>query len=104
MKNLQHGDVFLPPDANTTSSLEIIPVHDDMHSQIECNRNPGHSGETDELRVGEQSGCAVVISMEEGQRLLLEDEKDRVEEFEKFGEMVQLRQSATAKIYRFRRT
>ena len=100
MEDLKHGDVFLPPDPDTTSSLKVVPVHNDMYSQIECDWNPGHGSETNELSVSEQSGCPVVIGMEESQRLLLEDKEDGVEEFEEFSQVVQLRGSATASDHR----
>ena len=29
--DLQHGDVFFPPDADAAGGLEVVPVHDDVH-------------------------------------------------------------------------
>ena len=94
LKNLEHSDVLFPPNANAASSLKVVPVHNDMYSQIKCDRNPGHSSKTHELGVGEQSSCTVMIGMEESQGLLLEHKKDGVEEFEEFGQMIQLEESA----------
>ena len=96
LKNLEHSDVLFPPNANAASSLKVVPVHNDMYSQIKCDRNPGHSSKTDELSVGEQSSCTVVIGMEESQGFLLEHKKDGVEEFEEFGQVVQLEESVAA--------
>ena len=38
--DLQHGDIFLPPNANSTCGLEIVPVHYNMHEQVDGDRNP----------------------------------------------------------------
>ena len=43
-----------------------------------------------ELGVAEQGGRAVVVGMEECERLLFEDEEDGVDQFEVFGEVVEL--------------
>ena len=39
LDDLDSCDPFFPPDADSTGSLEVIPVHDDVDSQIECNWN-----------------------------------------------------------------
>ena len=38
--NLKSSQVLLPPNLGTSSSTEIVVVHQDMYSQIKCNRNP----------------------------------------------------------------
>lgn len=38
--NLENGDVLLPPDADSTSALEVVPVHDDVHEQVQSNWHP----------------------------------------------------------------
>lgn len=30
LENLKTGDPLLPPDTNTTGTLEVVPVHDNM--------------------------------------------------------------------------
>ena len=35
LDDLDSGDPFFPPDTDTTCCLEVVPVHDDMHSQVE---------------------------------------------------------------------
>lgn len=40
LRNLEAGDPLLPPNADATSRLEIIPVHDNMHHQINRDGNP----------------------------------------------------------------
>jgi len=32
-------DPFLPPDADAPGGLEVVPVHDDMDCQVECDGN-----------------------------------------------------------------
>jgi hypothetical protein len=87
---LEHGDVFLPPDADTTGSLEVIPIHDDVNSQVQRDRHPRNRGVANELRVAEESGRAMVIGVEESERLLFEDEKDSIDEFEVFGQVIHI--------------
>jgi len=90
LDDLEHGDVFLPPDANSTSGLEVVPIHDHMHSQVQRDRNPGHSSAADQLSVAEKSGRTMVIGVEESQRLLLEDQEQGVNEFEVFGQVIHI--------------
>ena len=90
LEDLEHGNVFLPPDAHSAGGLEVVPVHDDVDSEVESDRYPGDGGDADELGVAEECGGAVVVGVEEGEGLLLEDEKDGVDEFEVFGEVVHL--------------
>jgi hypothetical protein len=66
LNNLQDGNVALPPDANTTSRLEIVPVHDNMHGKVEGDGHPGHGSVADELSVAEQRGGSMMISVQEG--------------------------------------
>ena len=47
------------------------------------------------LGVAEKGGCSVVVGVEEGERLLLKDKEDCVNEFEVFGKIVQLFESET---------
>ena len=48
----------------------------------------------DELSVAEKGGGTVVVGVKESEGLLLEDEEDRVNEFEVLCEVVQLHRSA----------
>jgi hypothetical protein len=48
---------------------------------------------SDKLCIAEKCGGAMMIGVEEGKRLLLEDEEECVDEFEVFSEIVQLRKS-----------
>ena len=79
MHDLQHGDVFLPPDADAARGLEVVPVHDDVDHEVERDRDPGHRGVANELSVAEEGGGTVVVSVQEGEGLLLEDEEDGVD-------------------------
>lgn len=40
LSDLKGSQVLLPPNLGTSSSAEIIVVHQNMYSQIKCNRNP----------------------------------------------------------------
>ena len=40
LRNLQSRDPLLPPNTDTPCCLEIVPVHDHMHSQIKRDRDP----------------------------------------------------------------
>ena len=40
LDNLEAGDPLLPPDADATGALEIVPVHDDVNHQVESDRDP----------------------------------------------------------------
>ena len=85
LQDLHDGDVLFPPDADAARGLEVVPVHDDVHHQVDDNGDPGDGCLAEELRVAEQGGGAVVVGVEEGERLLLEEEEDGVQEFEVFG-------------------
>ena len=66
MHDLQHGDVFFPPDADAAGGLEVIPVHYDMDGEVESDGHPGDRGVTDKLGIAEEGGGTVVIGVEEG--------------------------------------
>lgn len=87
---MQDGNVFLPPDADAAGGLEVVPVHDDVDGKVEGDDNPGNSGVAEELSVAEKSGGTVVVGVQEGQRLLLENKEDGVNQFEVLGQVVQL--------------
>ena len=90
LDDLQHGDVFFPPDADAAGGLEVVPVHDDVDGEVEADDDPGDGGVADELGVAEEGGGAVVVGVEEGERFLLEEEEDGVDELEVFCEVVEL--------------
>ena len=66
LDDLEAGDPFLPPDANAAGGLEVVPVHDDVHEEVEGDGDPGDGGQADELGVAEEGCCAVVIGVKEG--------------------------------------
>lgn len=66
LDDLETSNPLLPPDADTTSALEVVPVHDDVHSQVKGNGNPRDSSGTDELSVAEKSSSTMVVGVEEG--------------------------------------
>jgi hypothetical protein len=57
---------LFPPDADASRGLEVVPVHDDVDGEVEDDRDPGDGGMAKELGVAEESGCAVVVGVEEG--------------------------------------
>ena len=79
LDDLQHRDVFLPPDADAASRLKVVPVHDDVDHQVESDGHPRDGGVANELGIAEKSGGTMVVGVEEGELLLLEDEKDGVD-------------------------
>jgi len=40
LDDLKTGDPFLPPDADTTRALEVVPVHNDVDRQVKGDWNP----------------------------------------------------------------
>lgn len=40
LRNLQTGDPLFPPNADTTSRLEVVPVHNNVNHQVKRDRNP----------------------------------------------------------------
>jgi len=40
LNDLQNSNVLLPPNADATGALEIVPVHDDVNHQVEGDRHP----------------------------------------------------------------
>lgn len=119
LDDLETGDPLLPPDADAAGRLEVVPVHDDVDSQVEGDWDPRDGGRANELGVAEESSGAVVVAVEEGcavlatamtgcariktrdggtgasgeltERLLLEEEEDGVEELKVLGQVVELR-------------
>jgi hypothetical protein len=61
-----------------------------VDAEVEGDRDPGDGGETNELGVAEEGGRAVVVRVQEGQGLLLQDEEDGVDQLEVLGEVVEL--------------
>lgn len=68
LDDLESRDPLLPPDANATCALEVVPVHDDMDCQVQADNHPGHRGATEELGVAEYSGGAMVVAVKERYR------------------------------------
>lgn len=40
LSDLANGDVLLPPDADSSRALEVVPVHDNVDSQVQGNDGP----------------------------------------------------------------
>lgn len=90
LSDLEDRNVLFPPDADAACGLEVVPVHDHVDKEVEGDGDPGDCGVASELAEAEESGGAVVVRVEEGKGFLLEDEEDSVDEFEVFGQVVEL--------------
>jgi hypothetical protein len=88
--DLEESDVFLPPDLDAARGLEVVPVHEAVHGQVEGNGHPRDWGGTGELDVAEESSGTMVVGVQEGQGLFLEEEEAGVNEFDVFGQVVKL--------------
>lgn len=66
LDDLETGNPLLPPNTDTTSALEVVPVHDDVNEQVQDDGNPRDGGGTDELSIAKEGGGAMVIAVEEG--------------------------------------
>lgn len=51
LDDLESGDPFFPPDSDTSGTQEIVPVHDNVDSQVQGNWNPFNRGRTSQLSV-----------------------------------------------------
>jgi hypothetical protein len=40
LDDLKTGDPFLPPDADSARTLEVVPVHDNVNHEVKSNWNP----------------------------------------------------------------
>jgi hypothetical protein len=65
LHNLHHGDVLFPPNPDSPSTLEVIPIHDDVNCQVKGDWHPGNRRMADELRVAEKGSGSMVIGVEE---------------------------------------
>lgn len=66
LHDLKAGNPLLPPDLDTPSALEVVPVHDYMDSQVEGDDDPRDGGRADKLGIAEESGRAMVVAVKEG--------------------------------------
>lgn len=66
LDDLETGDPLLPPNANATSRLEVVPVHDNVDGEVQGNGNPGDGRGADQLGVAEEGRGTVVVAVKEG--------------------------------------
>ena len=90
LDDLETGDPLLPPDLDAARALEVVPVHDDVDHQVERDDDPRHRRGPDKLGVAKEGSRAMVVAVEEGQGLLLEEEEAGIQKFEVLGEVVEL--------------
>ena len=66
LDDLKASDPLLPPNVDAPSTLEVVPVHEDVNGQVQDNRDPRHRGITHELGVAQKGRGTVVVAVEEG--------------------------------------
>lgn len=71
--------------------MRFIPVHNHVNGQIQSDGNPGHSCVSDKLSVTQKCSSAMVVSVKERERLLLEHEEKCINQLEVLGQIVELR-------------
>lgn len=65
LDDLKTSDPFLPPDADASRTLEVVPVHNDVNCEVKSNGDPGDSSQANQLGVAEKSSGAMVVAVEE---------------------------------------
>jgi hypothetical protein len=98
LDDLETGDPLLPPNLDATGALEVVPVHNHVHHQVQRDDDPRHRCRANELSVAEESRRAMVVAVEECQGLLLEEEEAGIQKFEVLGEVVQLMRVSTKRL------
>lgn len=66
LDDLETSNPLLPPDADATGALEVVPVHDHVHTQVQGNGDPRDGGRADQLGVAKNSGGAMMVAVKEG--------------------------------------
>jgi hypothetical protein len=62
---LEASHPLLPPDANPTSTLEVVPVHDNVDCQVQSNDSPLNRSMPNQLGVAQDSSRTMVVAVEE---------------------------------------
>ena len=96
LQDLKSGDPLLPPNANATRTLEIVPIHDHVNQQVQVDDDPLDRRGADQLSVTQECGGTVVVGVQERQGLLLEEQEDGIDQFDVFGQVVELNKSPEA--------
>jgi hypothetical protein len=63
--DLETCDPFLPPNADASGALEVVPIHDDMDHEVEGNGNPGNGGQAYQLSIAKEGSGAMMVSVKE---------------------------------------
>lgn len=71
LDDLESRDPLLPPNADSAGALEVVPVHDNMHGQVERDRHPRHGRRSNKLRVAQERSSAMVVAVKEGYFFLI---------------------------------
>ncbi|KAH3677460.1 hypothetical protein OGATHE_000934 [Ogataea polymorpha] len=89
LNDLESCNPFFPPDFDTPGSEEVVPVHQDMHCQVQGDWNPFNRGVSNQLSVAEQSCCSMVVGVEESQWLSSEHQENGIDKLQIFGKVVE---------------
>jgi hypothetical protein len=87
---LEDSDPLLPPNADAARTLEIVPVHNHVNSEVQGDGNPGHCCQTNQLGIAKECGGTVMIGVEKGEWLLLQNQEDGIEQLEVLRQVVEL--------------
>lgn len=93
LDNLETGDPFLPPDANASSSQKVVPVHNDVNTQVQGDWDPRNRSGADQLGVAQQGGGTMMVGVQESQFLLLDNQEHGINKLSELGQVVQVVQS-----------
>ena len=63
--DLETCDPFLPRDADTSCSLEIVPIHYHVDGEVQSDWHPRHRSVSFQLGVAEECSGAMMVAMEE---------------------------------------
>lgn len=90
LNDLETSDPLLPPNSDASGSQEVVPVHDNMDTQIQGNGHPGNGSQTDQLGVAQQRGGTMMVGVQKGQLLLFHDQEHGIDELTELGQVVQV--------------
>lgn len=88
--DLKTSNPLLPPDLNTAGRLEVVPVHDNVNSEVQGDGNPRHRSVSNQLGVAKQGSGTMMVAVKESERLLFQEQENGVKELDVFGEVVEI--------------
>lgn len=82
LNDLESGDPFLPPHSDTSSTQEVVEVHDNMDGQVQSDWDPFNGGGTSQLSVTQQGSGTMVVGVQKQQLLLLQHQENGIDQLE----------------------